>query len=139
MEIRILKILFFLFCSLSMLSPEEGESLNNHPMAVDFGFNGQRIAVNSGEEIQIELEAIGGTGYSWHLDGLDQNLFQVLSEGVKPPDKETEHVGGNPVMMFWKLKALKPGTAAVKLNYYRVWEGKGTAAKHFEVEVQIIY
>jgi predicted secreted protein len=137
MEIRILRILFFLFCGLSVLSPKEGESLNNNPMVVGFGFNGQRISVNSGEEIQIELEAVGGTGYSWYLDGLDQNLFQVLSEGVKPPEKETGHVGGNPVRMFWKLKALKPGTTAVKLNYYRIWEGKGTAARHFEVEVQI--
>ena len=41
-------------------------------------------------------------------------------------------------MMFWRLKALKPGTTAVELDYYRIWEGKGTAAKHFKIEVQII-
>jgi predicted secreted protein len=137
MEIRILSVLIFLFCCLSVLSPKEGESLKNNLMVVDFGFNGQRIAVKSGEEIQIELEAIGGTGYSWYLDGLDQTSFQVLTEGAKTPEKETEKVGGNPVRMFWRLKALKPGTTAVKLNYYRIWEGKGTAAKHFEVEIQI--
>ena len=32
-------------------------------MVVDFGFNGQRIAIKTGEEIRIELEAIGGIGY----------------------------------------------------------------------------
>jgi len=139
MEIRISSILIFLFCCLSLLSPKDGESLNNNPMVVDFGFNGQRIAIKTGEEIQIELEAIGGTGYSWYLDGLDQTFFQVLTEGTKTPEKETERVGGNPVMMFWRLKALKPGTTAVKLDYYRIWEGKGTAAKRFEVEIQITH
>jgi predicted secreted protein len=139
MEIRISSILVFLFCCLSLLSPKDGESLNNNPMVVDFGFNGQRIAIKTGEEIQIELEAIGGTGYSWYLDGLEQTFFQALTEGTKTQEKETEKVGGNPVMMFWRLKALKSGAAAVKLDYYRIWEGKGTAAKHFEVEIMITH
>jgi predicted secreted protein len=137
MEIRIIGILIFLFCCLSLLSPKDGESLNHNPRVVDFGFNGQRITIKTGEEIQIELEAIGGTGYSWYLDGLDQTFCQVLTEGTKTPGEETEKVGGNPVMMFWSLKALKPGTTAVKLDYYRIWEGKGAAAKHFEVEIRI--
>jgi predicted secreted protein len=139
MEIRTSGILAFLFCCLSLLSPKSGESLNNDPMIVDFAFNGQRIAIKTGGEIQIELEAIGGAGYSWYLDGLDQTFFQVLNKGTKTQEGEMESVGGNPVMVFWRLKALKPGTTAVKSDYYRIWDGKGMATKHFEVEIQITH
>jgi hypothetical protein len=62
------------------------------------------------------LEGPDTPGYSLYLDGLDQTFFQVLTEGTKTVEKETETICGNPVIMFWRLKALKPGTTAVKID-----------------------
>ena len=111
---------------------------HGNPKLIDFSFNGKKITAKTGDEIQIELETMGGTGYSWYADELDRNFLQILEEGTKALGRETERIGGNPVVMFWRLKALKTGITTLKMNYYRIWEGKVKAIKHFEIEIHIV-
>jgi len=61
-----------------------------------------------------------------------------LNEGTGTPEKEAEKIGGNLVTMFWRFKALKPGATTIELNYFKIWEGKGTAVKHFDVAIQFV-
>jgi len=139
MGIRILILLIILSCSLLLPYPESCESMNHgNPKLIDFSFNGKMITEKNGDEIQIELETIGGTGYSWYADELDRDFLQILEEGTKTEGGEKERIGGNPVIMFWRLKALKTGNTKVKMNYYRIWEGKVKAIKHFEIEIHIV-
>ena len=139
MGIRILILLIILSCFLSLSYPESCESINHgNPKLIDFSFNRKKITAKTGDEIQIGLETMGGTGYSWYADELDRNFLQILEEGTKTVGRETERIGGNPVVMFWRLKVLKTGITTLKMNYYRIWEGKDKAIKHFEIEIHIV-
>lgn len=96
------------------------------------------MEVKVGDEIQIELGAIGGTGYSWYFDDLDNDFFDLISEGTRMIAGGREGAAGNPVIMIWKLRAKKPGMSSIGMSYYRVWEGRGKAVKQFEIGIDII-
>ena len=59
------------FAVLLLLAP--GSSAENSPIRPDYGkkvvldesANGKRIEARVGDEIQIELEGLGATGYAW--------------------------------------------------------------------------
>jgi len=107
------------------------------PRVVGANLNGKKIEVRVGEEIQIELGAIGGTGYSWYFDDLDSDFFDLIDEGTKVIAGEKEGAAGNPVVMIWKLSAKKAGASVLRMSYYRVWEGRKKAVRHFEINVDI--
>jgi len=96
--------------------------------------DGREIALKVGDILRIELPGSGGTGYSWfvELPGapclrlLDQST-QVLKEGLP----------GSPVLQGWRFRAEQPGATALKMAYYRPWEGVGQAVEHFGIRIRI--
>jgi predicted secreted protein len=96
--------------------------------------NGKEVALKSGQEIQVQLEAMGGAGYWWYVQGLDSRFFDLLSEKTQPASDG--RVGG-PVLGIWTFRAKEAGSSEIKMDYYRSWEGVGTAAEHFRVKVRI--
>ena len=99
--------------------------------------SGKKIELKVGTEIQIELQGIGATGYSWYVDQLDLDLFELISEERREKKKESNDLTGNPLFFFWNLKTKKPGTSTIRLDYYRLWEGKDKATQRFEISVNI--
>jgi predicted secreted protein len=99
--------------------------------------NGKKIELKVGDEIEIELKAVGSAGYAWYLDKLDRDFFDLMGEERKVAAPEKGGVVGTPVLMVWKLKARKPATSFIRMLYYRQWEGKEKAANQFEVIVDI--
>jgi len=95
---------------------------------------GKQVEARVGDEFQIELEGIGATGYWWYFDRLDRDHFEPISEETV---SVREGVTGGPVLGIWKLRIKKPGLRIIKMDYYRIWEGKEKADKHFEIEVNI--
>jgi len=97
--------------------------------------NGKEIRINRGDILQIELEETGSAGYGWYFDRLDTAHFALLSEETKaisPPG-----LIGAPVLGIWRLKTLREGSAEIKMNYYRKWEGAEKAQKLFLLKLQI--
>lgn len=96
--------------------------------------SGREIIVLAGDLLEIRLEGTGGTGYSWHLNTLD-NQYLILSEA------ETSEISdgkpGGPVMNIWRLKTLSTGTTEIRIDYYREWEGMQSAIKHFSLTLSI--
>jgi predicted secreted protein len=97
--------------------------------------SGRQITVKVDDVIEIELEAPGGTGYTWSFDGLPSDYFDLIEEETKAVAKPG--LTGGPVLKNWKLKAKSKGTAIVKLNLYKAWEGKEKSADSFTLEVKI--
>jgi predicted secreted protein len=96
---------------------------------------GREIRLKVGALIELSLEEQAGTGYSWEFDRLDGQHFELLhTETRSLPD---EHRVGGPVLKIWRLKAKNPGESRLALNYFRPWEGKDKAVKHFQVKVSI--
>jgi predicted secreted protein len=104
---------------------------------LDVNSSGKRIEVNVGDEIQIELGAIGSAGYGWYFDKLDNDLFELIGEEKKVTSGEGKDMVGTPVISIWRLKAMKPGRSIIRMSCYRLWEGKDKAINQFEVNVDI--
>jgi predicted secreted protein len=104
---------------------------------LDINSNGKKIELKVGDEIQIELKAMGSAGYAWYFDKLDQDFFDPIGEERKGVALEKGDVVGTPVLMVWKLRAKKSGTTFIRMSYYRPWEGKDKAVNQFEVLVDI--
>jgi predicted secreted protein len=96
--------------------------------------NGKILRVRCGESIRIELEMIGSAGYGWYIDNLNTEYLELLSEETKVIN---EGKIGAPVMGVWLLKTKKKGSTQIKMDHYRIWEGKGKATEHFSVTLAI--
>jgi predicted secreted protein len=105
---------------------------------LDESWNGKRIELKIGDEVQIELQGIGATGYAWYFDKLNSNFFHLISQEREKGKKEGEEVVGVPIRHIWVIKAKKIGTSIIEMSYYRVWEGRDKAIRQFKVEVDII-
>jgi len=103
---------------------------------LDIDSNGKKIELRTGDEVVIELQVMGSAGYGWYFDGFDSDHFDLIGEETKPVNQEKGIVGA-PVLGLWTLQATRPGTSFIRMKYYRVWEGKDTSGKQFEVEVHI--
>ncbi len=96
--------------------------------------SGKVLHVRSGDLIRIELDALGGAGYSWHIDNLDTEYLELVSEEVH--DLSGEKVGG-PVPKMWLFVTKKKGTATIRMDHYRIWEGKEKTTEHFSITLDI--
>ena len=128
--------LFCLAC-VSYAGRAEMSNKMSQRVLLDMNSNGKRIELKVGDEIEIELKAVGSAGYAWYFDKLDRNFFDLMGEERKVAAPEEGNVVGAPVLMVWKLKARKPGTSFIRMLYYRQWEGKEKAANQIEVVVDI--
>ncbi len=97
--------------------------------------NGKEIAVKSGQVIQIQLEARGGTGYWWYVQDLDRRHLEFLSEKTRAGDSGGRV--GAPVLGIWTFRARDPGVSEIRMAYYRIWEGSAGAADRFSVRIRI--
>lgn len=134
----ILSILFFcLLLPLPASTADESTGDMKKKIRVDIDSNGSKIELRPGDEIEIELQGAGGTGYAWYFEELDNDFFELIHEGRKIQQKSRELVG-SPILYTWVFKAQKIGKTAIKMSCYRIWEGKDSAVQRFEVEINII-
>jgi predicted secreted protein len=106
------------------------------PITVDRSFNGKKVEVKVGDEIQIQLKGVGSTGYEWYFDLLDNNLFEITGKEKKIGARQGDVVG-TPYVAIWKLRTKTPGSSMIKMSYYRVWEGRDKAIDQFEIHVDV--
>jgi predicted secreted protein len=137
-RLLILSILFFcLLLPLSASAADESTGGAKKRIRVDIDSNGSKIELQPGDEIQIELQGAGGTGYAWYFDELDNDFFELIHEGRKIQGKGGALVG-SPTLYTWVFKAKKIGKSIIRMSYYRIWEGKDSAVRRFEVEITIV-
>ncbi len=97
--------------------------------------NGKQITVPEGAIVEVRLKQHGGTGYLWQIVDLDETHLKVL-ESTETPLREAPVVGG-PLLMTWKIKAVKAGQTDLKILLYRPWEGVKKTAESFKVHIRI--
>ena len=97
---------------------------------------GHTITVKTGDFVQVELVELGSAGYGWHIDNLDPQSLELLSEGTREVSQESKV--GAPVMRLWRFKAKKVGQTEIKMDYYRRWEGVEKSTDHFFIKINII-
>jgi len=97
--------------------------------------NGKEIKAKVGNVIQIELESLGSAGYWWYVDTLNTEYLELISEETKA-GSDKEKIGA-PVLGIWRFKTLKRGFTKIKMDHYRMWEGKDSATEHFGINLTI--
>jgi predicted secreted protein len=133
----------FFFCFLSIFFLTVGvtggmgtnkDEVHKKMITITQGNNGQEIELKSGDVFGIELAEMGSAGYNWYIDGLNTEVVELVSKETRVISKD--RVGG-PVMAIWLLKAKKTGKIEIKMDHYRIWEGKQKATKHFSIKLLI--
>jgi predicted secreted protein len=130
-------MILFLLVSGSVAENSVTQSTRVKRIVLDESDNGKTVAVNLGDEIQIELEGVGGTGYAWYVDVPDRHLIEMIGEERGAKQTEMPQLVGAPIRYVWVLKAKESGKTTIGLSYYRIWEGKDKALRRFEIGVKI--
>jgi len=96
--------------------------------------NGKEVKLKTGHSFQIQLEAMGGTGYWWYLQPPDARHAVLLGE--KTQTQAEGRIGG-PVLGIWTFQAQNPGSTEIQMDYYRTWEGVEKAIEKFRVKITV--
>ena len=129
-----LSCLFGVFLSATFCSGNDNETGYKDLMTITKGDNRKEITLHEGERFRIKLEELGSAGYNWYFDNLDEEQLELISKSTRAiSDGEV----GAPVMGVWLMKAKNKGSTEIKMDYYRIWEGKDKATDHFSVKLLI--
>ena len=99
--------------------------------------DGKEIKVNPCDEIVLELEGVGATGYWWYPESLDSEHLELVSEETRQASADNKEIAGSPVLGIWRFRTKSPGLSEIRMAYYRSWEGKENAIDHFLVKISI--
>ncbi len=100
----------------------------NHKIAADS--NHKNIVVHKGDTIEIELEETATTGYSWEIEGVDNNIAALQSNNYKMYEGAGIGGGGLRTMVFL---VGGQGQGKIKLKNAQRWSGD--IYKQFEIDV----
>jgi inhibitor of cysteine peptidase len=99
--------------------------------------NGKTVAAVVGQTIVISLEGNITTGYGWQTAELGGQAVESLGKPAyvtRPHAAGIVGVGGT---FTFRLKAVRPGTSALKLIYVRPWEKDVPPEKTFAVTIKV--
>jgi len=82
--------------------------------------DGTRVALRSGDEIEITLAGNATTGFSWELVEFDPAVITPLGEPVY--EESGPDVAGGGGEWTWTLVAQESGECEVQFVYHRTWE-----------------
>lgn len=134
--ILLTSLIVFLLSPLCPKASNSAEAMSsNNVIIVKKDLSGQTIVVPRGDIIQIELPFLGSAGYKWHIDNVDSEYLEFISEQTEEISKET--IVGAPVLDVLLFKARKAGETDIKINQYRPWEGIKKATDHFILKIII--
>ena len=97
--------------------------------------NGKEITMQVDGDGRLVLTMAAGTGYSWKLDKIDENILE-FGELRTEADHAQGMVGG-PVKMIWSFKTKGSGTAKITAKLTRSWM-PDEPAKVFEVSIRVV-
>lgn len=98
--------------------------------------NNRTAEVRAGEPVEVRLPENPTTGYTWAID--DTNSQRLALDGTDyTPPVESGFVGARGQRTF-RFTARQPGEVALKLKYWRLWEGDASATERFAVNLRIL-
>ena len=97
--------------------------------------SGRTISIGVNQEFLIALGSNPTTGYGWQ-ESYDETMLELLEKKYELGDKAEEGVVGAGGVEYFRFKALKTGTAEIKLVYKRSWEEESIDQKVFTVNVK---
>lgn len=88
-----------------------------------------------GERLVARLPENPSTGYTWAIDETDRRLLTLDSTDYTAPVEGSVGARGQRTFTF---TARQPGEVALKLKYWRFWEGDASATERYVVNLRIL-
>jgi predicted secreted protein len=95
--------------------------------------NGSSIELSTGAFVHLLLVTNWSTGYQWHVEELDDQVFRSLCYASIPQSP----LIGSASDLKWFFEAVGPGETDLVLKYYRPWEGPASAVNSFSLHVVV--
>jgi len=97
--------------------------------------SGTAIILERGRAIEVRLEGIPGTGYSWYPAQFDPS---VLSPAGESTEGQTGHrVIGGPATKIFRFEARAAGRTSLEFHYKRIWEKDRPPLRTFTIVVEV--
>jgi predicted secreted protein len=106
-------------------------------LIVNKSFNKREIKVKVGGMIRVELEELGAAGYTWKLQSLGEEHFEIQEVQVKSAPPKDESTGA-PVARRWLIRAKKAGQSELRFVHSRSWEDEKSESDAFVLRIRII-
>lgn len=96
--------------------------------------NNRSAEIRVGERIEVQLPENPTTGFTWAIDETDRERLTLEGTDYTPPEVGMIGARGQRTFTF---TARQPGDVALKLKYWRLWEGDSSVAERFTVTLRI--
>jgi inhibitor of cysteine peptidase len=95
---------------------------------------GNQIELEEGDTLEVRLEGIPGTGFTWEVEAGE--LAILRQEGEAEFESDSELVGA-PATIVLRFTAIKAGEEALRLVYHRPWEEDVAPESSFEATIVV--
>lgn len=95
--------------------------------------NGRPTTIEVGQTLAIDLDENASTGYTWAIDGYDENILESLGS---TPRYSSGPVGSGGQVTF-TFRGVADGTGQIRLKNWREWEGDSSVVDRFQTSVTV--
>ena len=100
--------------------------------------DGRNVTVHRGDVIEIRLMQNASTGYVWTPETETSPALVLTGETVERPEAPSGAAPpGAPGFAVFHFRAAAPGSSAVRLKYWRSWEGDASIVARYAVTLTI--
>jgi predicted secreted protein len=100
------------------------------------GCQGGLVKAKVGHVLELQLEAVPGSGYQWLLKDSSKLLMLLDKDNLKFTSPQTnEPTPGAPGHQILHFEVMKEGTESLRLEYKRTWESEVTNSCDMKIEV----
>ena len=97
--------------------------------------NNRTAELRIGERLIARLPENPSTGYTWAIDETDRRLLTLDGTDYTAPAEGSIGARGQRTFTF---TARQPGEIALKLKYWRFWEGDASVTERYTVNLRIL-
>jgi len=97
--------------------------------------NNRTAELRTGERLIVRLPENPSTGYTWAVDETDRRLLMLDSTDYAAPEEGFVGARGQRTFTF---TVRQPGEVALKLKYWRFWEGDASVTERYIVNLRIL-
>ena len=114
--------------------PAPAGTRENGALVLASADNNRTAELRVGERFRVSLPENPGTGYTWAIDETDRRLLVLDDTEYAEPTESSIGARGRRIFAF---TARQPGEVALKLKYWRFWDGDGSIAERYGVTLKI--
>ena len=101
------------------------------------GDNNSDISIEIDETFDISLESNPTTGYEWDVKECDYSVLELVNTDYITAENQTPPVVGAGGLQKWTFMGIKDGETALKLVYWRSWEGEDSIVDEYLLHITV--